>query len=37
MRWSRILMALILVAICFGGSFTCNSHDDHSKTTVKSN
>ena len=39
MRWNRLLMVLVLAAICFGGTFTCksSSHDDHHSTTVVTN
>jgi hypothetical protein len=37
MRWDRLLMVLVLAAICFGGTFTCKSSthdDDHHSTTI---
>jgi len=40
MRWNKLVMVVVLAAICFGGSFTCHSgHDDdhhHSSTVVTS-
>ena len=37
MRWNRILMALLLAYLCFGGTFTCKEHSGDHKTTVVTN
>ena len=34
MKWPRILLIILLAAIAFGGTFTCNSHDGDNSTTV---
>jgi hypothetical protein len=34
MRWNRLILVILLASICFGGTFTCEGHTDHDKTTV---
>jgi hypothetical protein len=29
MKWSRVLLVLVLAALMFGGSFTCSYKDLH--------
>jgi hypothetical protein len=29
MRWNRLILVVLLASLCFGGSFTCHSGDDH--------
>jgi hypothetical protein len=36
MRWNRLILVVVLAAVCFGGTFTCKSHsgDHHDGSTV---
>jgi hypothetical protein len=35
MRWNYVLIVIVLAALCFGGSFTCEGHSggSHFSTT----
>jgi hypothetical protein len=37
MRWDRVLMVLVLAALCFGGTFTCKEHNGNHTSTVVTN
>jgi hypothetical protein len=37
LRWTHILTAMLLGAICFGGTFTCNKNNNDNKSTVTVN
>jgi type IV secretory pathway VirB2 component (pilin) len=37
MSWNRLLMIVVLAAICFGGSFTCKGHSGNHNTTITTN
>jgi hypothetical protein len=34
MKWSRVLLLVLLAALTFGGSFTCSWNDDDNKKTT---
>jgi hypothetical protein len=34
MKWTHLLLVILLSALIFGGSFTCKSHDDKKRSDV---
>ena len=35
--WRNLLLVALVAALCFGGSFTCHSHDDKASGFVDVN
>ena len=35
--WRNLLLVVLAAVLCFGGSFTCNSHDDKTSGFVDIN